>query len=80
MSDKKKNKNNKVTVAFFHPYCNAGGGGEKVLWVAIQALIEKYIHTYLLVLNMILYEYFVDIPIVIIMCILEMLKQPQSRY
>ncbi|BES87779.1 Glycosyl transferases group 1 [Nesidiocoris tenuis] len=25
-------------VAFFHPYCNAGGGGERVLWCAIDAL------------------------------------------
>ncbi|KAF7302656.1 hypothetical protein HMN09_00900200 [Mycena chlorophos] len=23
------------TLAFFHPYCNAGGGGERVLWVAV---------------------------------------------
>jgi alpha-1,2-mannosyltransferase len=23
-------------VAFFHPYCNAGGGGERVLWRAVQ--------------------------------------------
>lgn len=29
-------------VAFFHPYCNAGGGGERVLWVAIKALLSKY--------------------------------------
>ena len=27
-------------VAFFHPYCNAGGGGERVLWCAIRALQE----------------------------------------
>ncbi|KAH8826769.1 mannosyltransferase [Flagelloscypha sp. PMI_526] len=25
-------------VAFFHPYCNAGGGGERVLWTAIAAI------------------------------------------
>ncbi|KAE9411360.1 mannosyltransferase [Gymnopus androsaceus JB14] len=25
-------------VGFFHPYCNAGGGGERVLWTAIAAL------------------------------------------
>lgn len=24
-------------VGFFHPYCNAGGGGERVLWAAIRA-------------------------------------------
>ena len=27
-----------VTIGFFHPYCNAGGGGERVLWTAIRAL------------------------------------------
>lgn len=25
-------------MGFFHPYCNAGGGGERVLWTAIAAL------------------------------------------
>ncbi|ORX98574.1 UDP-Glycosyltransferase/glycogen phosphorylase [Basidiobolus meristosporus CBS 931.73] len=31
-----------VIVGLFHPYCNAGGGGERVLWVAIRAIQEKY--------------------------------------
>ncbi|XP_053236540.1 GDP-Man:Man(3)GlcNAc(2)-PP-Dol alpha-1,2-mannosyltransferase [Podarcis raffonei] len=31
-----------LVVAFFHPYCNAGGGGERVLWCAIKALQKKY--------------------------------------
>ncbi|GAB6031760.1 asparagine-linked glycosylation protein [Chamberlinius hualienensis] len=31
-----------TTVGFFHPYCNAGGGGERVLWCAIRALQTKY--------------------------------------
>ena len=26
------------TVGFFHPYCDAGGGGERVLWCAVRAL------------------------------------------
>jgi hypothetical protein len=26
------------TVAFFHPYCSSGGGGERVLWKTIEAL------------------------------------------
>ncbi|XP_035267628.1 GDP-Man:Man(3)GlcNAc(2)-PP-Dol alpha-1,2-mannosyltransferase [Anguilla anguilla] len=30
------------TVAFFHPYCNAGGGGERVLWCALRALQNRY--------------------------------------
>ncbi|ESK97445.1 asparagine-linked glycosylation alpha-mannosyltransferase-like protein [Moniliophthora roreri MCA 2997] len=28
----------KRLVGFFHPYCNAGGGGERVLWTAIAAI------------------------------------------
>jgi hypothetical protein len=28
-------------VAFFHPYCNDGGGGERVLWCAIAALQRR---------------------------------------
>jgi len=31
-----------TTVAFFHPYCNAGGGGERVLWCAIRSLQTRY--------------------------------------
>ncbi|KAG5868191.1 hypothetical protein JTB14_030264 [Gonioctena quinquepunctata] len=37
-----KNLASKIRVGIFHPYCNAGGGGEKVLWVALQALQKKY--------------------------------------
>lgn len=32
-----KKKNAKV-IAFFHPFCAAGGGGERVLWAAIKSL------------------------------------------
>lgn len=28
-------------VGFFHPYCNAGGGGERVLWAAVRATLEE---------------------------------------
>ncbi|KAL1117745.1 hypothetical protein AAG570_004060, partial [Ranatra chinensis] len=31
-----------LSIAFFHPYCNAGGGGERVLWCAIRAIHNKY--------------------------------------
>ncbi len=31
-----------VVVGFFHPYCNAGGGGERVLWQSISALQKRY--------------------------------------
>ncbi|KAH6586689.1 hypothetical protein BASA50_009948 [Batrachochytrium salamandrivorans] len=27
-------------VGFFHPYCDAGGGGERVLWTAIDSLLK----------------------------------------
>ncbi|KRG06812.1 GDP-Man:Man(3)GlcNAc(2)-PP-Dol alpha-1,2-mannosyltransferase isoform X1 [Drosophila mojavensis] len=33
---------NKWNVGLFHPYCNAGGGGERVLWCAVRALQNKY--------------------------------------
>jgi alpha-1,2-mannosyltransferase len=30
------------TVGFFHPYCNAGGGGERVLWAMVQAVQSQF--------------------------------------
>ncbi|CAN9498519.1 unnamed protein product [Ophioblennius macclurei] len=33
------------TVAFFHPYCSAGGGGERVLWCSLRALMQRYPNT-----------------------------------
>ncbi|XP_039601162.1 GDP-Man:Man(3)GlcNAc(2)-PP-Dol alpha-1,2-mannosyltransferase isoform X2 [Polypterus senegalus] len=35
---KKQDGRKSPVVAFFHPYCNAGGGGERVLWCALRAL------------------------------------------
>ncbi|PWW74162.1 Glycosyltransferase Family 4 protein [Tuber magnatum] len=35
-------KKKATVVGFFHPYCNAGGGGERVLWAAIRATQEKW--------------------------------------
>lgn len=29
------------TIGFFHPFCHSGGGGERVLWSAIQILQKK---------------------------------------
>lgn len=40
--EKKIENNEKVTVAFFHPFCYSGGGGERVLWVAINTILKKY--------------------------------------
>lgn len=31
-----------IQIGIFHPYCNAGGGGERVLWCAVRALQHKY--------------------------------------
>lgn len=28
-------------LGFFHPYCNAGGGGEKVLWKAVETSLNQ---------------------------------------
>ncbi len=33
-------KKNSTYIAFFHPHCSAGGGGERVLWKAIEALSQ----------------------------------------
>ena len=35
---KLESRNQKVNVGIFHPYCNAGGGGERVLWCAVRAI------------------------------------------
>ncbi|XP_015916483.3 GDP-Man:Man(3)GlcNAc(2)-PP-Dol alpha-1,2-mannosyltransferase isoform X1 [Parasteatoda tepidariorum] len=38
---KRKNKNC-LSIGFFHPYCNAGGGGERVLWAAVRAIQKQF--------------------------------------
>lgn len=41
-SKKRTERSHKETVVgFFHPYCNLGGGGERVLWAAINAIQTK---------------------------------------
>lgn len=37
----KDDKNPYFTIGFFHPFCNSGGGGERVLWSAIKALQDS---------------------------------------
>lgn len=34
-------KSSKLKVAFLHPFCNDCGGGEKVLWFIVKALIDN---------------------------------------
>lgn len=36
---KRLRRSNQIII--FHPFCNAGGGGERVLWTAVTAL-QKY--------------------------------------
>ena len=36
-------RDGRPTVAFFHPYCHAGGGGERVLWCAVRALQNRWV-------------------------------------
>ena len=31
-----------IRVGFFHPYCDAGGGGERVLWTGVRALRKRF--------------------------------------
>ncbi len=31
-----------LKVAFFHPYCDAGGGGERVLWTGLRGLRKRF--------------------------------------
>ncbi len=34
------NNTSRTFVAFFHPHCSGGGGGERVLWKAIESISE----------------------------------------
>src|SRR5438105_2853846 len=36
------NRQCRLSIGFFHPYCNDGGGGERVLWTAIESILKKY--------------------------------------
>lgn len=35
-SNRKRGEDGQVSIGFFHPYCDAGGGGERVLWVGVR--------------------------------------------
>eukprot|EP00048_Salpingoeca_helianthica_P016623 m.233338 g.233338 ORF g.233338 m.233338 type:complete len:483 (+) comp19067_c0_seq1:610-2058(+) len=39
--EKNNGKSNVTYLGIFHPYCNAGGGGERVLWCSVAALQES---------------------------------------
>ncbi|RYC60003.1 GDP-Man:Man(3)GlcNAc(2)-PP-dolichol alpha-1,2-mannosyltransferase [Xylaria longipes] len=38
----KKDRDWDGIVGFFHPFCNAGGGGERVLWAAVRATQQRW--------------------------------------
>lgn len=38
----KRKDSDKKIIGIFHPYCSAGGGGERVLWCAVKTLLSKY--------------------------------------
>lgn len=43
-SKRKRERQKKgIVVGIFHPYCNAGGGGERVLWAAVHAIQNQYV-------------------------------------
>jgi hypothetical protein len=37
----KKSIDNPISIGFFHPYCDSGGGGERVLWIMVAALLQN---------------------------------------
>lgn len=45
-SRKQSQTGEKRSYGFFHPYCNAAGGGERVLWTAILTIQEKYVFAF----------------------------------
>jgi alpha-1,2-mannosyltransferase len=40
--NRKRSKKDGIVVAFFHPYCDRGGGGERVLWTFVKLIQETY--------------------------------------
>ncbi|KAI8812706.1 hypothetical protein BJ742DRAFT_549976 [Cladochytrium replicatum] len=38
----KLKRNAAATLGFFHPFCDGGGGGERVLWTAINAIHQEH--------------------------------------
>ncbi|CAK9815266.1 GDP-Man:Man(3)GlcNAc(2)-PP-Dol alpha-1,2-mannosyltransferase [Anthophora quadrimaculata] len=49
-SKKRAEKSQKETVVgFFHPYCNSGGGGERVLWAAVNAIQTRYPNVHIVI-------------------------------
>ena len=41
LADRKKAS---LIVGFFHPFCDSGGGGERVLWSAVKCIQDKLVN------------------------------------
>lgn len=37
-----QNSGDKFIIGIFHPFCNSGGGGERVLWELCKTILDKY--------------------------------------
>ncbi|XP_054001885.1 GDP-Man:Man(3)GlcNAc(2)-PP-Dol alpha-1,2-mannosyltransferase [Hylaeus anthracinus] len=44
-----KRSRKEIVVGIFHPYCNSGGGGERVLWAVISAIQARYSNVHIVV-------------------------------
>ncbi|BHF66444.1 asparagine-linked glycosylation protein [Sparganum proliferum] len=49
LSDEHRIYKNCVLLAFFHPYCNSGGGGERVLWTGISAILQRFPNVFIFI-------------------------------
>uniref|UniRef100_A0A0X3NR10 GDP-Man:Man(3)GlcNAc(2)-PP-Dol alpha-1,2-mannosyltransferase n=1 Tax=Schistocephalus solidus TaxID=70667 RepID=A0A0X3NR10_SCHSO len=49
LSDEHRIHKNCVILAFFHPYCNSGGGGERVLWTGISAILQRWPNVFIFI-------------------------------
>lgn len=38
-----------MIIAFFHPYCHAGGGGERVLWAAVRVIMQEHPNVFIVI-------------------------------
>ena len=42
-------RSGRILFGFFHPFCNAGGGGEKVLWKAVETTLKQSLNNIVVV-------------------------------
>ena len=63
------------SLAFFHPYCNAGGGGERVLWVAVRS-VQKRLFFMLFVFFQYFLMYWKGFKLMVYVILFQNLAQP----